>query len=299
MGQVLLDAVGGTVVGTKECEPLAFSDGTVQVVEEIGQLLVESDILLVGELVVGAIFMAGDVGTREADANHIGLVGTLSQAFALDGGLCHLLNNLVAVGLVLDVVDVELLVDFLVVGIHPPWQLVHIVGAADKALGLLVEPVGGIGAMACGKNGGAVLERYANDLRLPRSGGLQFVADGGHPQVAGRHLAFLGGGAHGLHGGVAAAVGHAVAFPEVVAGNAVDAGHRTGVERGVADGGHRGDVVNLAVLERVAFAEHAAETVVGVVVVEAVEIVPAHLVDGNAYHQFGADFAHGIGKRRE
>ena len=41
MGQVLLDAVGGTVVGTKECEPLALSDGTVQIVEEIGQLLVD------------------------------------------------------------------------------------------------------------------------------------------------------------------------------------------------------------------------------------------------------------------
>ena len=299
--EVLHDAVGCSVIGAEESEPLALAHGTIEETEEVGQLLIESYILSVSQFMVSAILMAGDVGTGEADADHIGLIA-LSETFALDGSLRHLHHNLVAVGLILDFVDGEFLVDTVVIGAGPLGQFLHIIGTADEALGILVEPIGGIGAMACGKNGSTVLERDADDLGLPGGGGLQLVADGGHLKIEGRHTSGLRRGTYGLHGAVGAAIGHLAVFQEVVAGDAMDAGHSTRVQGGVTDGCHRRDVVDLAILEGIAFSEHTAEATVNILVVEAVEIVPAHLVDGDSDNKFRADFTYGSchgGERKE
>ena len=61
----------------------------------------------------------------------------------------------------------------------------------------------------------------------------------------------------------------------------------TGIDRGVADGGDCGDVVNQTVVARIAVVYHPAETRFAELVVVAVEILPSHLIDNNAHDQLG------------
>ena len=180
----------------------------------------------------------------------------------------------------------ELFLDVFVVAVDPLGELLHIVGAGDEAERLAVEPVGSIGLMARGEDGSAVFERDAYHLRLPRGGRLELVADGGHEEVARRALSVLRVAAYCLFGGVLTAVDIFAVFHEVVAGNAVDAGYGASEGRRVADGGDGGDVVDLAVLAGEALAEHPSESSLGVFVVEAIEVVPAHLVYSDAYDKF-------------
>ena len=114
----------------------------------------------------------------------------------------------------------------------------------------------------------------------------QLVADGGSHHVAGRHLAFGAVAAHGLHRGVGAAVDLVAVDVEVVAADAVEGGRGSGIGRGVANGGHRGHVVDETVVAGEALVDKAAEASVGLeAVVVAREIVPPHLVHHNAHHE--------------
>ena len=54
----------------------------------------------------------------------------------------------------------------------------------------------------------------------------------------------------------------------------------------MADSRNGRNVVNLAVLKRIAIAEHSFEAVVHILIVKTIEIVPTHLIYSNAHHEF-------------
>ena len=68
---------------------------------------------------------------------------------------------------------------------YPLRQLVHIVGAGDKAACGIVEPVGAVGVVACREDRGAVLERHAHHLGSAIGSYSHLVANGGCPEVLG------------------------------------------------------------------------------------------------------------------
>ena len=71
--------------------------------------------------------------------------------------------------------------------------------------------------------------------------GLSF-ANGGCPEVSGRHEACIAGRTDGLNGLVISTIDFLSVFHKVVAGNAVYGGHAAGIDAGVADGGDGWDV---------------------------------------------------------
>ena len=143
---------------------------------------------------MGAITVSDDIRTREAQGEHIGSL-TLSQAFILDRTLRHAQSDLVTIRVVLyqigrfltglgvldDILDLRLYLSIIL--LHPVGQFVHVVSTGDEAQCFLVKPVGGIGTMTGGKDGGTVLEGHTDHLRLPVRGRLQLITDRCHLQV--------------------------------------------------------------------------------------------------------------------
>lgn len=141
--------------------------------------------------------------------------------------------------------------------------------------------------MACREDRGAVLERHAHHLGSAIGSYSHLVANGGCPEVSGRHEACIAGRTDGLNGLVVSTIDFLSVFHKVVAGNAVYGGHAAGIDAGVADGGDGWDVGQGGILASVALAEHSPESALGVAFLIAVEIVPPHLVDDDAHHELG------------
>ena len=68
----------------------------------------------------------------------------------------------------------------------------------------------------------------------------------------------------------------------------MDGRNGTGPDRRVADGCNRRDIRNLAVFYAESFAEHSLESAFAVAGVVAIEIIPSHLVDNDAYNELRA-----------
>ena len=63
MVQILLNTVSSSMVSTEESKPLALTYCSIEIIKEIFQLLVKAYILLVGEFMMSAILMSGNVRT--------------------------------------------------------------------------------------------------------------------------------------------------------------------------------------------------------------------------------------------
>ena len=228
---VLLHHIGvvhATVVGGEEEEVVALAHLLVEIGEEVGQLGIGTHI---GSLILGAtgaIGMADDVGRRDADGEHVGDI-VLTQLLIVEHGFGHLESLGDTLGAALDV-GTRLHTHGLVEAVDPLGQLVHIIGAGDEVSCRGVPPVGGIGSMACGQDGCAVLERNAKDLGLVVGGYLEHIADTCGKEVARRHLALSARRAHAMHGGVGHAVHLLAGNHKIVAGDAVEAWHRAGID---------------------------------------------------------------------
>ena len=172
--------------------------------------------------------MADDVGRRDADGEHVGDI-VLTQLLIVEHGFGHLESLGDALGLSLDV-GTRLHTHGLVEAVDPLGQFVHIIGAGDEVACRGVPPVGGVGSMACGQDGSSVLERNAKDLGLVVGGYLEHIADACGKKVARRHLALSARRAHAMHGGVGHAVHPLSGNHKIVAGDAVEAGHRAGID---------------------------------------------------------------------
>ena len=76
----------------------------------------------------------------------------------------------------------------LIVFQHPVGQLFHIIGTGDEASRRFVVPVGSVGSMSCGQNGGTVFQRHAHHLSFLVGSHLQLVADGCREEMNGGSL---------------------------------------------------------------------------------------------------------------
>ena len=271
--------VGSAMVGREEEEIASAADAAVEECEEVGEVAVE---LLIGGdgLCTACAILVGDgIGVGDADAEHVGDFAG-AELLVLEQSLSHLEGERDALGLHL-LVFAGLGGIALVELAHPAGQLLHVVGGGDEMADAVVVPVGGIGCMAGGEDGGTVLHGNAEDARLEVVAQAQLVADGVAEHVAWRAESGTGVAAYALYVVVAAAVGPGAegVVVEVVAADAVEGWRGTGVDAGVADGGDGGHVVDHAVLAGVAFVDEAFQSAVDKVLIVIVEVVPTHLVD--------------------
>ena len=137
----------------------------------------------------------------------------------------------------------------LVEALDPLGQLLHVVAAGDEVPRSIVQPVGPVGRVACGQDGGAVLDGYAYGLAAEVGGDAQLVGDGRREEVAGRHLPALAvGRADGGHATILRAVDRGVVLDEVIARDAVDGRYAARMYGAMPDGGDAGQVVDAGVL---------------------------------------------------
>ena len=139
--------------------------------------------------------------------------------------------------------------------------------------------------MACREDGCSVFQGYTNHLRAVVGSQTEFIADGGYPQIARRHLASLAVRTYRVDGIVGSTIYYLSILHEVISCNSVDGRNGTGPDRRVADGCNRRDVRNLAVFYAESFSEHSLESAFAVAGVVAIEIIPSHLVDNDAYNE--------------
>ena len=276
--------MGGAVVGGEEEQVVAASHFLVEELQKQSHLAVKFHIHVVVFLSARAVLVSDSVCRRHAHGEQIG-DAVLSKLLTVDGGFGHLESLRHSGHRSLDVgagLGLDLLVDVL----HPLWQLLHVVGRRDEVPCTLIPPVGGVGSMSGRQDGGAVFQGDADDLAFEVGGDAQLVADARGQQVAWRHLSLFGVGAHGTDVVVVAAIDLLAVFDKVVAGNAGQRGHRTGVDAGVAYGGDGRHIVDQRVLVAVALVDQAAQTVSAELWVIIIEVVPTHLV----YHQTDNEF---------
>ena len=138
------------------------------------------------------------------------------------------------------------------------------------------------------QNGCAVFQRHSDGLRLEIGSQSELVTHRGDQRVAWRHLPCIARGAHRLHGAVLTAVSLPAVDVEVVACNACKSGRGTGIDATVSGSRHCRYVVIVRVVAVITFCDESFQTVVAEFVVIAVEIVPSHLVNHDAHHQFRA-----------
>ena len=138
------------------------------------------------------------------------------------------------------------------------------------------------------EDGCSVFQGNTNHLRAVVGSQTEFIADGCYPQIARRHLASLAVRTYRVDGIVCSTIHNLSILHEVVACNSVDGRNGTGPDRRVADGCNRRDIRNLAVFYAESFAEHSLESAFAVAGVVAIEIIPSHLVDNDAYNELRA-----------
>ena len=170
-------AVGTAVVGGEEEQIVAAAHLLVEHTEEMGEILVQLHVDIVVFLAACAVSMAYGIGGGDAYAEHVGDV-VPAQLLVQESGLGHFEGHRdTFIG------GLDILSGCIVVGgielLYPVGQLFHVISAGDEVAHGVVEPVGGIGRVAGGQDGGTVLERDTDDFRLEVGGQLQLVADGG------------------------------------------------------------------------------------------------------------------------
>ena len=229
----VLPVGGSAVVGSEEYEVVVSAHLVVYRLQQSAQVAVELQVGIVGVAASRAVLMADDVGLRIAHAEHVGLVA-FAQSLTMQGMDGHVGDDGATVGRQADVfaqfLELLVLCQLLVVVLRPLRQLVHVVGRGDEAAVLQVEPVGGVGAVACWQYGSAVLVADADDLRLEVGVQTQLVADGGGEHVAWRALALVAVAANGLHAVVFTAVNLLAADVEIVAADAVECRRGAGID---------------------------------------------------------------------
>ena len=173
--------------------------------------------------------------------------------------------------------------------LHPLRQVLHIVGAGDEVARLVVQPVSTVSRVACGKDGGAVLDSYADGLRAEVRSDTQLIGDGRREEIAGRHLpADAVGYTYRAYRRVLRAVDGVAILEEVIPCDTVDRGDTTGVDGAVPDSGIGGDVVDAGILAVEALREEALEATFDEASLIAIEVVPRHLVDHHRDDDAGA-----------
>ena len=114
----------------------------------------------------------------------------------------------------------------------------------------------------------------------------QLVAYGCCHQVHRRHLSLrLIVGTHRHHRAVRTAIHLPVVHVEIIATDAVKGRCRTRIDAGMSDCRDRRHIVDQTVIVAVTFVNEATETTLAKLLIIARQIVPAHLVHHNAYHQ--------------
>ena len=173
--------------------------------------------------------------------------------------------------------------------LHPLGQVLHIVGAGDEVTRLVIQPVSTVSRVACGEDGGAILDSYTDGLRAEVRSDAQLIGDGRSEEVAGRHLpADAVGYTYRAYRRVLRAVDGVAILEEVIPCDTVDRGDTTRVDGAVADSGIGGDVVDAGILAVEALREEALEATLDEASLIAVEVVPRHLVDHHRDDDAGA-----------
>ena len=179
----VVGVVGSAMVGGEEEEVAAAADAAVEECEEVGEVAVELLIGGDGLCTAGAVLVGDGIGAGDAHAEHVGDVAG-AELLVLEDGLSHLEGEGDALGLHL-LVLAGLGGIALVELAHPAGQLLHVVGGGDEVADAVVVPVGGIGGVAGGEDGGTVLHGDAEDARAEVVAQAQLVADGVAEHVAG------------------------------------------------------------------------------------------------------------------
>jgi hypothetical protein len=170
----------------------------------------------------------------------------------------------------------------------PLGQRVFVVAGGDEGAALRIDPVGGVGGVAGGQDGGAVFERDTEDFGLADGGEAQLIAKRGGALIA-RRCAHLVPRVEEADDVVALVLDGcdlvrfaAAEIPPLVGVDAMAVGIGAGAERGVAGRGLGVGVVVVAVGEVGAVVEEEPEAVrsrqVGAI---ALEVVLAKLIDDN------------------
>ena len=162
-----LPVMGTAVVGSQEQQVVLVAHLSVEGRQQTSDILVKLQICLVGMLAAGAPLMTNGIGLGIAHAEHVG-GAVMSHVLALQSGNSHIGDEVSAEGIEGNIL--ARIFQLLVLGhlcIHLfdiVGQLLHIVGAGDKAACLVVHPVGGIGTSSCRQDGSTVLEADTDDL---------------------------------------------------------------------------------------------------------------------------------------
>ena len=177
-----------------------------------------------------------------------------------------------------------------VVRLHPRRQRRKVPGAGQDGAGI-AEPERTVRIAPGGQDGAAILQRDAVDLAA-LAGQLQLITDGRNQQAVGRsarHIASVLSATQGRRIVIRNALDCSAFHTSVpgIAGNAADRRHRTGQEGGMPHGRDRRRRLVVGIGKHGALLQQALEPA-GELVLEAGQIVIAHLVDDDGEHQRGA-----------
>jgi len=116
----------------------------------------------------------------------------------------------------------------------------------------------------------------------------QLIGNRGNQQIPRRHLPCFGGTANSLHGGVFGAIHGLTGSLDdiIICGDTMDGRHGARINTAMARPGKGGNVIYLRVFAAKAIVQQTFEPIALVAVIKAVQIIPAHLVDHDAYYQF-------------
>ena len=208
------EVVRSSVVGCEDEEVAVTTEAPIEVAEEVGEILVQTEVGILGLDSEGTVAVTHIVGSRVAHSEEVRLVGTRAEAFPFDSGLRHLegqriphrrgaddtraldlrqlggverkrsgelailiprlfVRHSVGRALTIGIDRIERIPAILeelsdtttsVELLHPLGQVLHIVGAGDEVARLVVQPVSTVSRVACGEDGGAVLDSYTDGL---------------------------------------------------------------------------------------------------------------------------------------
>ena len=121
----------------------------------------------------------------------------------------------------------------------------------------------------------------------------QHIAQARSQQPAGRHLPLFAVGTNALHRRIGTAIHFLPVHVEVVAGNAMQRWDAAGVDTRMSHSGYGGHVIDHRVFKTIALVHEASQAIGTELVVEIIQVVPAHLVYHKPHHKlWSADFGH-------